>query len=177
MSICWRCHTLTRECKKHRDVLQPNPKLTAVWTSGRAICFTKIHLFCYTFLCHSTKSNSSVIFISENRSHILTLICHTRVSYWWETGKTRKYNCGKCKLKTLCTARSHLQLQKGAAQRAWDWDDAQQKVWYNDTWNAFTVFSVEDLQREHLRWSQGTSEISSGVKQMEYTPSYFHGSL
>lgn len=72
------------------------------------------HLFCYTFLCHSTKSNSSkaaVIFISENRSHILTLICHAHVSYWLETGKTRKYYSGKCKLKTLCNARIYLQLQ------------------------------------------------------------------
>lgn len=74
LSICWRCHTLTRECKKQRVVLQPNPKLTAVWTSVKAICFAKTPLLLhfFFFLNRSTKSNSSkaaVIFISENRSH------------------------------------------------------------------------------------------------------------
>lgn len=50
LSICWRYHTLTRECKKHRDVLQPNPKLTVVWTSVKAICFAKTPLLLHIFL-------------------------------------------------------------------------------------------------------------------------------
>lgn len=73
-----------------------------------------------------------------------------------------------------------VQQQLGKPQNGNRMDDAlSRNIWWNATESGFTVFSVsvEDFSRSISDDARRTSQRSLGLKQMEYTLYYFHGSL